>query len=148
MTLRNPLSESQSILRPTLLCSLLDAAAHNIAHNGPDVEIFESGTVYLASAGGLADEHHAIGALLTGSTQPRAWRGTPARHDFFTAKALVEELLDALHVDARFEREAWPFLHPGRSAAVETDSGRLGFVGELHPLVAAEWEVDGAASSR
>ena len=64
VALRNPLSESQSILRPTLLCSLLDAAAHNIARDGPDLEIFESGTVYRAAEGGLAHEHHAVGGLL------------------------------------------------------------------------------------
>ena len=49
--LENPLSEDQSMMRPTLLGSLLDAARHNVARNGPDVAIFESGTVYRASAG-------------------------------------------------------------------------------------------------
>ena len=44
--LENPLSEEQSIMRPTLLGSLLDAAQHNVARNGPDLAIFESGTVY------------------------------------------------------------------------------------------------------
>ena len=46
--LENPLSDAQSIMRPTLLGSLLDAARHNVARNGPDVAIFESGTVYRA----------------------------------------------------------------------------------------------------
>ena len=48
MTLENPLSEAQSIMRPTLLGSLLDAARHNAARNGPDLALFESGTVYRA----------------------------------------------------------------------------------------------------
>ncbi len=146
VTLLNPLSESQSILRPTLLASLLDAAAHNVARNGPDIAIFESGAVYRAAAGGLADEHHALGALLSGAATPRAWRGGREQHDFFTAKALVESLLCVLHADARFERERWPFLHPGRSAAIESDAGRIGFVGELHPLVAQAWGLERTAA--
>ena len=47
--LENPLSEAQSIMRPTLLGSLLDAARHNVSRNGPDVAIFESGAVYRAA---------------------------------------------------------------------------------------------------
>ena len=67
--LENPLSEDQSIMRPTLLGSLLDAARHNVARNGPDIAIFESGTVYRAPRGRrrLADEHHALGVLLSGA---------------------------------------------------------------------------------
>ena len=58
-------------MRPTLLGSLLDAARHNVFHNGPDVAIFESGTVYRAASGDLpADEHHALAALMTGALAP------------------------------------------------------------------------------
>ena len=50
MRIENPLSEDQSIMRPTLLGSLLDAARHNVSRNGPDLAIFESGAVYRAPA--------------------------------------------------------------------------------------------------
>ena len=98
--LENPLSDAQSIMRPTLLGSLLDAARHNVARNGPDVAIFESGTVYRAAADGGhgADEHHALGALLSGALAPRSWQGAPAQADFFAAKALLAALLDHFHV--------------------------------------------------
>src|SRR6202035_3372054 len=72
VTIENPLTEEQSIMRPTLLGSLLDAARHNVARNGPDIAIFESGTVYRAAgAGGSesgwpADEHHGLGVLISG----------------------------------------------------------------------------------
>jgi phenylalanyl-tRNA synthetase beta chain len=154
--LQNPLSDAQSIMRPTLLGSLLDAARHNAARNGPDVAIFESGTVYRAAdaasdgAAG-ADEHHALGALLTGALAPRSWRGDPPRADFFAAKALLGALLDRFHVDWSVLEERWPFLHPGRSAAVlaRADGGepvRLGFVGEVHPRVAQAWDLERTAA--
>ena len=123
--LQNPMSDAQSIMRPTLLGSLLDAARHNVSRNGPDVAIFESGTVYQAAdgSGGArtptgADEHHALGVLLSGALAPRSWHGAPAQADFFAAKALLAALLDRFHVHWGVQEARWPFLHPGRSAAV------------------------------
>jgi phenylalanyl-tRNA synthetase beta chain len=159
--LENPLSDALSIMRPTLLGSLLDAAQYNAARNGPDVAIFESGTVYRAldessdqgeNAGPRikrrgADEHHALGVLLSGALAPRSWQGTPACADFFAAKALLAALLDRLHVHWSVKEAQWPFLHPGRSAAVlaRDPAGeplKLGFVGEVHPLVADAWSLE------
>jgi len=174
IALENPLSESQSIMRPTLLGSLLDAAQHNVARNGPDVAIFESGTVYRApgapgapgapsAAGALsastgaelpADEHHGLGVLLSGGLAPRSWRGEHREADFFAAKALLAGMLDHFHLQWSVEPSTWPFLHPGRSAAVlavaggqgEDQAVRLGFVGELHPLVAGAWDLQRTAA--
>ncbi len=160
--LENPMSDAQSIMRPTLLGSLLDAARHNVARNGPDVAIFESGTVYRAVAPGAADgfaadEHHGLGALLHGALAPRSWRGEQPRADFFAAKALLAGLLDALHVHWSVQEAQRPFLHPGRSAAVIARAAgdgherggeplRIGFVGEVHPTVAAAWDLDRTAA--
>jgi phenylalanyl-tRNA synthetase beta chain len=145
--LENPLSDAQSIMRPTLLGSLLDAARHNVARNGPDVGLFESGTVYRASPDGpLALEHHALGVLISGALGPRSWRGGPSGEaDFFAAKALLAGLLGKLHVDWSVEPRVWSFLHPGRSAAVLSGSQTLGFLGEVHPLVAGAWDLERTA---
>jgi phenylalanyl-tRNA synthetase beta chain len=142
----NPLSEAQSVMRPTLIGSLLDAARHNVSRNGPDVAIFESGTVYRASSERPADEHHALGALLSGSLAPRSWRGSPPQADFFAAKALLGALLDKLRVEWSVEPRSWPFLHPGRSAVVLAGEQPLGFVGELHPSVAGSWDLERTAA--
>ncbi len=189
VTIENPLSEDQSVMRPTLLGSLLDAARHNVSRNRPDVAIFESGTVYRAveafgasdgdgdgGGGSPADEHHALGALLTGNLGPRAWRGERSAADFFAAKALLGGLLERLSVSWTLRRAAesrWPFLHPGRCAAVvaytegldragarganragarNDDDGpgaepiELGFLGEVHPTVAGAWDLQRTAT--
>jgi phenylalanyl-tRNA synthetase beta chain len=145
--LENPLSDAHSIMRPTLLGSLLDAASHNVARNGPDVAIFESGTVLRASQERrLADEHHSLGALLIGALAPRSWRGAPVEADFFAAKALLAAVLDKLRVDWSVEPASYPFLHPGRSAAVLAAGQALGFLGEVHPLVAGAWDLGRTAA--
>jgi phenylalanyl-tRNA synthetase beta chain len=147
VTIENPLSESLSIMRPTLLGSLLDAAAHNVAHGRSDLALFESGTVFRAAVEGpLADEHHGLAALIVGRLAPASWLGEPARDaDFFAAKGLLAAVLDALGVAWRVEAGARPFLHPGRAAVVFAGERRLGFLGELHPLVAAGWDLGRAA---
>jgi phenylalanyl-tRNA synthetase beta chain len=161
--LENPLSEAQSTMRPTLLGSLLDAARHNVSRNGPDVAIFESGAVYRAARNGASsgerhalgatpvEEHHALGALLTGALAPASWReleGPPTREaDFFAAKALLGALLDKFHVGWSVQpASSWPFLHPGRCARVLVGAETLGFVGELHPLVADLWDLGRTAA--
>ena len=71
-----------------------------------------------------ADEHHALGVLLSGALAPRSWRGEPHRADFFAAKALLAALLDHFHVAlVGAARASWPFLHPGRAAAVLARDG-------------------------
>jgi phenylalanyl-tRNA synthetase beta chain len=112
------------------------------------VAIFESGTVYRAPAPGvpLADEHHALGALMSGRVEPRSWRGQAREADFFAAKAMLGAVLDGLGVSWSVERSGWPFLHPGRSASVLAGGERLGFIGELHPLVAGAWDLERTAA--
>ncbi len=159
IALENPLSEEQSIMRPTLLGSLLETARYNAYRNGPDIALFESGTVYRAhppGAGGdsPAEEHHAIAALQSGAIAPRSWRGERVQADFFTAKALLECMLEGLHVDWWVTpSDDWPFLHPGRSstvrartpAAAGAEEIGIGLLGELHPLVAREWDLERTA---
>jgi phenylalanyl-tRNA synthetase beta chain len=147
ISVENPMSEEQAIMRPTLLGSLLDAARHNVARNGPDVAIFESGTVYRASSDAApADEHHGLGVLLSGALSPPSWRGERPQADFFAAKALLAALLDRFHLDWSVAPESRPFLHPGRAAAVHAGGERIGFLGELHPLVAGAWDLPRTAA--
>ena len=151
IALINPMSEAQSVLRPTITGSLLDVAAYQVAHGTPDVSLFESAAVYRLPAPEApghdrepAREHHALAALLHGPVAPRDWRsGEPAPADFFAIKGVLEHVLATLRVVASFApaEGAWPFLHPGRSAAVSVDGARVGFLGEVHPEVSGAWDL-------
>jgi len=93
-----------------------------------------------------AREHHAIGAFFT-EAAPGTWRSEGRPADFFAAKAVVEALLEVARLDWRAEPATHPFLHAGRSARIISSGGReLGWIGELHPLVARDWEVPAAAA--
>jgi phenylalanyl-tRNA synthetase beta chain len=130
--IENPMSADQSVLRTTLLGSLLDAAGHNAARGQGVPGIFESGAVYLATAGTLPEEHRALGALVPG--------------DVFAAKGQLEAVLAALRVDGATVAARQPFLHPGRSAEVRVGDAVVGWVGDVHPLVAVAWDLQGVAA--
>ncbi len=180
VALENPLSEEHALLRTTLLGSLLDSAARNVAREHPDLRIFEVGTVFswpgaprssrggageaLASAAGgpspsageapadpLRDtgveEHCALGVLLSGRVAPPTWRAPdPPRADLYAVRGVLEALAAALRVpvECRAAAGRHPFLHPGRAAEVFAAGAPLGWLGELHPLV-AERDLQGAA---
>lgn len=146
--LENPLSEEQSLLRTTLLVSLLDVASHNVARGMRDLRLFELGTVFGVDSSretGVA-EHQALAVLLAGRVQPPTWGSPePPTADLFAVKALLEALGEALRVTVDCRPGQQPFLHPGRCAEVVCDGKPIGWLGELHPLVAREWGLDGAA---
>jgi phenylalanyl-tRNA synthetase beta chain len=71
----------------------------------------------------------------------RSWRGAQGEADFFAAKALLEGLLGRFNVGLSARPASFPFLHPGRSAEALADGERIGFLGELHPLVASSWDL-------
>jgi phenylalanyl-tRNA synthetase beta chain len=157
----NPLSEEHSVMRTTLLGGLLDAARHNLARDTERVALFESGRVFLRErppdqggtaaggfAGGLeapAREPHRLACLAIGPLAPPGWRGGAGPAGFFELKGVLEILCAHLDVPVRTEPFQEPFLHPGRSATIEVGGSPAGWIGELHPLVAREWDLPGGA---
>lgn len=161
LRLANAMSEDMSIMRPLLLPGLLDAARYNAARGRSDIALFESAHIYRPAtalegsidpnkspAGSLPSmERHHLGALLSGRGA-RGWRNPPAPVDFFRAKGLVESVLQSAGVEWWAEPGERPFLHPGRSASIiaASDERKLGWIGEIHPLVAREWDLDNAVA--
>jgi phenylalanyl-tRNA synthetase beta chain len=150
VALQNPMSEDHSVLRTTVLGSLLDATKHNVARGNADLRLIEQGAVYFAADDeGLPHEHRALGAVLHGRLSAPSWgdEAPPKPVDFFAAKGLLAATLDALRVEWSVRAEAQPFLHPGRSATVLANDEVIGWIGELHPLVARAWELEGAVAA-
>jgi phenylalanyl-tRNA synthetase beta chain len=87
--------------------------------------------------------------VLAGRVAPPSWRGGgDAVWDFFAAKGLLGSVLDTLRVDWRVAPDdPHPFLHPGRSARVYAGETELGWLGEVHPLVARAWDLEGPVSA-
>jgi phenylalanyl-tRNA synthetase beta chain len=146
VVLANPMSSDQSRLRTTLLGSLLDVAQRNRARGASAVRLFEAGSVYLPGddpADVRPAEPYHVAAVLAGAVRPPTWRDPdPRTADFFTAKGVLGALLDT--VRAPWTVQAGPeldlFLHPGRAARILIDGQPAGWVGEVHPEVAARWD--------
>jgi phenylalanyl-tRNA synthetase beta chain len=83
--------------------------------------------------------------VLMTEARPGGWRSDARPADFFAARALLEAVLGAAGLDWVAEEGARPYLHPGRAATIVAREGEheLGWLGELHPLVAREWDVPG-----
>ena len=158
LALANPLSEDQSVMRPLLLPGLLDAARDNAAHGIGALALFESQHVYRPDGdlsapegspeGALpAEETHHLAALLT-QAAPGSWRREPVPGDFYAAKGLVEAVGAAAGLELAFAapKDAPAFLHPGRAAVVHAGVVELGWIGELHPLIARAWDLEGGAA--
>jgi phenylalanyl-tRNA synthetase beta chain len=141
--IENPMSSDQSRLRVTLLGSLLDVGRRNQSRGAAAIRLFEQGAVYLPTAGARPDEPHHVAALLSGPVRPPTWRDAePPAADFFSAKGVLAGMLDRLRVTWSLEADAAvaPFLHPGRAAAIRIGGAPAGWIGEIHPLVAAAWD--------
>jgi phenylalanyl-tRNA synthetase beta chain len=148
-------------MRTTLLGSLLDSLRRNTSRGIDDVRLFEYGAIYRPRASSeptgnpwypvgdpeLPLERMRIAALMTGRARPASWSDAePPRADFFAAKGVLEALMRALRVEWRVEASSeQPFLHPRRGASVFAGAKHAGWLGELHPSVAREWDLGGVA---
>ncbi len=146
--LQNPMSAEQARLRTTLLGSLLDAMALNRARGAQSLRLFEAGAVYLApdrAADHPPAEPYHVAAALHGPVRPATWRDAePAPADFFAAKGALSGLLDTIRVPWTVAEPGDPelFLHPGRCGQIVIGGQPAGWIGELHPEVAALWDFD------
>jgi phenylalanyl-tRNA synthetase beta chain len=155
ITLANPMSSEQSQLRTTLLGSLLDVAQRNQARGAETIRLFESGAVYRSkhanqlNADQLPEEPHHLAALLSGPTRPANWREqSPPQVDFFAAKGVLAGLFAALGVEWELRADTrGGFMHPGRGAAVLVGGEPVGWVGEIHPNVASQWDFEQAVAA-
>jgi phenylalanyl-tRNA synthetase beta chain len=146
LRLDNPLSEDQSVLRPLLLPGLLDTAAYNASRGRTSLAFFESAHVYRAS-----------GSLSTGGDLPQRGSTPSVERQHIAAlvsdgypalKGILEGMLDTTGVEWWVEPDERPFLHPGRTASIfVADERKLGWIGELHPLVAGAWDLTGSYSA-
>ncbi|MDQ6835815.1 MAG: phenylalanine--tRNA ligase subunit beta [Actinomycetota bacterium] len=148
VALANPMSREQAQLRTTLLGGLLDAARRNRARGMGAIRVFEAGAVYLPGERRQPEEPYRLAALLTGPVRPSTWREqSPPMADFFAAKGVLGGLLGALRAPWSVQAsEPEPFLHPGRAADVLVAGRRAGWLGEIHPQVAADWDFTAAVA--
>ena len=146
----NPIASQQSVMRSSLIGSLVQVLRFNLARKAPRVRVFELGRVFSRDAAARDGERSVagvaqplrLGGLAWGLAEEAQWARKERAVDFFDIKGDLELLL-APRV-ARFVPTSHPALHPGRCAAVELDGERIGIVGELHPKWRQDYELPSA----
>jgi len=137
--LQNPIASQMSVMRSSLIGSLIANVRYNVNRKQPRVRVFEVGAIYRRDAavadGPLTvagyDQPQRVAAMAYGPVADEQWGLESRDVDFFDVKADLEALFAPAQL--RFAKLSHPALHPGRAASVELDGKVIGFIGELHP---------------
>ncbi|MEO7008994.1 MAG: phenylalanine--tRNA ligase subunit beta, partial [Caldimonas sp.] len=146
----NPIASSMSVMRSSLLGSLVAVLRANIARKATRVRVFEAGRVFMRDASAPAGplgvagvrQPMRLGGLLYGAAEPLQWGLKERPTDFYDGKGDVEALCAPLV--PRFVPATHPAMHPGRCARVEIDGAGIGHIGELHPRWRQAYELPSA----
>ncbi|HDA1897280.1 TPA: phenylalanine--tRNA ligase subunit beta [Staphylococcus aureus] len=134
-----PMSEVHASLRQSLLPHLIEAASYNVARKNKDVKLFEIGNVFFANGEGeLPDQVEYLSGILTGDYVVNQWQGKKETVDFYLAKGVVDRVSEKVNLEFSYRRADIDGLHPGRTAEILLENKVVGFIGELHPTLAAD----------
>lgn len=141
----NPLSDEYPLVRTTLLSSIFDNLARNLARKNDDVALFEVGSVFFPKAlpvTELPDEVIKIAGAITGRRNAQGWNQANDMVDFYDAKGIIEELLANLRV-TRYTVETGTHyaMHPGKTALFKKGRDVIATVGEVHPAVLSAYGI-------
>lgn len=141
----NPLMEEYPLVRTTLLTSILENAARNVARRNLDLRLFDIAPVFFPKAlpvTELVEEKCKVAGLLTGRRNPIAWDTDNAMVDFYDAKGVLEHFLSVIGVQKyTVERGEHFAMHPGKTAFFKKGRDVIAVLGEIHPTVAANFGI-------
>ncbi len=135
VTILNPLGEDFSIMRTTSLNGMLNSLATNYNRRNKAVKLYELGNIYLPKELPLTE---------LPEERMQFTLGMYGEGDFYTMKGVVEEFLEKIGVTQKISyhpEEKKPFLHPGRQAEIFYKKIKIGYIGEVHPEVADQYEI-------
>ena len=138
VALANPISADMAVMRTSLLPGLVDAVLRNTNRQQPRVRLFETGLRFLPGEGELR-QVPTIALVCTGSRVEKSWSSGEEQADFFDLKGDLESLLSLSRSSDEFQFTAAErvALHPGQTAQVTRSGQAVGYLGALHPAVAA-----------
>lgn len=143
ISLSNPLSEENSILRTSLLPNLLKVAQTNSNKQKRDVFIFEIGKVFLKEENEYKEEKH-LAILLSGEWYSSSWNISPnlSKVDFYDLKGIFENLFEEVWgIGLNLKESEFSFLHPTRQGFIFLDNKILGFLGEVNPWITQNYNL-------
>ncbi len=141
----NPLSLSQSVMRTTILPSLLVNLKDNCNNKISNLKIFEIANIFLPATGGnQPDEIKMIAGLVSGLRYGQTWNLPQQETDFFDIKGMVETVLERLRIWPYLSKNDRhePFLHPKKMLSYFVHNEYIGSIGELHPDILENFGIE------
>jgi phenylalanyl-tRNA synthetase beta chain len=143
VSVANPIAPEKSVLRRSLIASVLDVLEKNI-RLGESLALFEIGSVFEPVKNDLPNEPRKLAISMTGLREATAWDVKDSqKFDFYDLKGRLELALSGLHLTnvSYAETDSTQYLHPGKAAVVKVNGQIVGVFGELHPLVKEKYEL-------
>ena len=131
-----------------MLPGLMETVRYNVSRKNSNLKLFELKKVFLPQGSEkLPEEVKYLVGLAMGFDRDPHWAFSPRPVDFYDIKGCVEDLLDTLQIkEAKFNKaEDVPYLHPGKTSRIVLNHETLGVLGEIHPQVLSQYEVQGKA---
>ncbi len=144
LRLENPMSSEQAVMRTSLRASILTTLASNLRRDAAGTAIFEAARAYLTSPDSLPDEREVFVGAIGGNRRGRWGEATQEALDFYDAKGLLEETFERCGLDVAFEAGEDYGLLRSRTALLFAAGEHAGVLGQVHPRVAAKFELSGA----
>ncbi|AXY25335.1 phenylalanine--tRNA ligase subunit beta [Suicoccus acidiformans] len=148
VNLAMPMSEERTVLRQSMFPALMEVAQYNKARQNKGLAFYELGRVFIGQgAKNQPLELERYGILLSGEKQAKTWLEPASTYDFFDLKGMIETYLKALRLQAEItfkQTNRIDAMHPGRTADIYADNERLGFLGQVHPTVCRDFDLDDA----
>ncbi|MDT2760334.1 phenylalanine--tRNA ligase subunit beta [Enterococcus xiangfangensis] len=144
-----PMSEERSTMRLNLVSGLLEDLAYNVARKNTDVAFYEIGHVFYQNNDpekDLPSEQNHVAIAVTGNSSNKSWAKKAEAADYYTVKGIVEELIEGLGLTKEVSYQAIQLteMHPGQTAGIYLGEELIGFVGQVHPKIAASYELKSA----
>lgn len=139
IVLSHPMSEEHSVLRKSLLPSLIHVVKYNEARKMTNNAFFEIAKKYY-SYNNMTYEENLFSGIITGETPKTMWKGNHEKVDFFYVKGVLDTLFTKLRIHVKYIPldEDIKELHPKRTAKIIYNNQIIGFIGELHPKYAKD----------
>ena len=140
-----PMTVDRSVLRQNMVAGILDTVAYNVARKNKDLALYEIGKVFEQTGNPqeeLPIEINSFAFALTGLVSEKDFQTPTVPVDFFYAKGVLEALFDRLGLKVEYTvTQALASMHPGRTAAILLDGQVIGFVGQVHPVTAKDYNI-------
>lgn len=142
LELMNPISADQSVMRASLWPGLIQALMMNLNRQQTRIRLFESGIRFIYQDSDIIEEE-LIAGLAIGDRTPEHWEGAGNSADLFDIKADIEALfaLTGAADEFSFTAAEHPALRPGRATRIDRSGQQVGWLGELHPGIVADFEL-------